>query len=119
MTNCNGFPSSVNNLILLGAVVCAVNDILNKRTAVTNVTTATVAKPKRRSTCIKILLALRYSARRFCDVNFVTRRNICQRELCYAAPSFNLFRDHSATGRGSRIGLPRFGQLSAYSPVSE
>jgi len=36
----------------------------------------------------------------------------------YGAPSLSLSSDHSVTGIGSRMGFPRFGQLSAYKPVS-
>src|SRR5439155_14541021 len=39
-------------------------------------------------------------------------------ESHHGAPSFSLSSDHSVTGIGSRIGFPRFGQLSAYKPVS-
>src|ERR1700676_507532 len=60
----------------------------------------------------RILLASRESPRRSRSAK------LAHAGYRYAAPSFNLFRDHSVTGRGSSIGLPRFGQLSAYSPVS-
>src|ERR1700688_50977 len=47
MTNCIGFPSSVSNLIFVGAVVCAVSDMLVSRSA------ATTGKPMRRFMFIK------------------------------------------------------------------
>src|ERR1700736_4580044 len=66
----------------------------------------------------KILLAFASSRRRTRDHHLVTGPKLAEAGYRYAAPSFNLFRDHSATGKGSRMGLPRFGQLSAYRPVS-
>src|ERR1700730_3418834 len=66
MTNCNGRPSSVNNLIFFEAVVCAVNDALTRRSAATAPTQMHRAMLLKNSPCVASTC-----------VNFVSKSQVC------------------------------------------